>query len=346
MAITDTISSIRTTLEFMGSSLSDFKTYSNLWAIFRSVAGVVDQQEAKLKEVQDNFYLSTATGEALDRRALDLGLTRSLGTKAQGYVLAQSSTSLTLRKGAIVSLGDLQYEFTDNYTVTNLEIAIPIRAINSGSRSNLESGTLLSNVLYPQLRCEVGRYRDANGKAIGSLSSGSDPESDNDLRTRLRDLFGQSAIRQLQALVTNATPEIGRIHLVEHYPMTGYLTAYVASQDGEVLDQVSQVLNTYKAEGVITFVQPIQIQIVDVRLDIQLSSITGDIEDRITKAVDNFFTELNVGQTLEPNLLNSFILIVPEVVSSKVVYPTELEVPSDVLLNLGKLQINLSLSVK
>lgn len=284
-----TIAQILTSMRdsLLGGPLSNFTPYSNVYALYRAVAIAIAEQDSLIEGMVSGFHLGTATGADLDKRANDYGLSRLAGGGAKGWVLAQSSESVLLQGGVLLTdpTSRYQYEIPQRvYVGVGVEIPIYVQATSGTSSSNLPPGTYLTSSFYPSMRFVVGRYRDTStGAAVGAIEGGSDRESDASLRARLlQHLKNRSTSnRDSIYLAVRAVPGIGRVILVEHDPVTGYFTVYVDTSDSALLSNVRAVVDTVKAAGVSYLVRPMLPTPINIEISV---SGSRDIDSDVLRA--------------------------------------------------------------
>ncbi|WOL31315.1 baseplate J-like protein [Microcoleus phage My-WqHQDG] len=291
--IAQVLTSMRESL--VGSPLSDFSPYSNVYILYRAVAIAMAEQDSLIEGMVSGFHLATATGTDLDKRANDYGLTRLAGGGAKGWVLAKSSESVLLPAGVLLTDPSSRYQYEVRgkvYVGVGIEIPIYIQATSGTSSSNLPQGTYLTSSFYPSMSFVVGRYRDTStGAAIGAIEGGSDRESDTSLRARLLQHLRNHSTSNRDSiyLAVRSVPGISRVMLVEHDPITGYFTVYVDTNDSTILTKVRAVVDTVKAAGISYLVRPmvptpINIEISvsgarDIDTDVLRAEITSMIEN-------------------------------------------------------------------
>lgn len=314
MTLESTFERFRDILRSLGSPLANFKDYGNAWMIFRSMATVVSEQDTKLEELRNTLSLSTAQGVDLDARVSELfGITRNPGSRATGYILASSNSNstLSLPSGTILTTQNnaIQIETTKASSLTNnVEIPIPVRALNVGVASNLNAGTIVTSNINSGISAVIGRVRSPlTSQVIGSLSGGVDPETDTDLRLRAGKTFGNSNALQLEGIIRDLVPEIGRVFIVEHSPVTGYITVYINSSESELVNSVEDVVDEYKAAGVAYRVVPLNELEVDIDLKVTVLSLANSQQalNIIRDGVDRYINNLAIGETLYKSRLEA-----------------------------------------
>lgn len=284
-----TVAQILTSMRdsLVGTALSNFSPYSNVYILYRAVAIALAEQDSLIEGMLSGFHLATAMGLDLDRRASDYGITRLAGNGARGWVLAKSTEAVLLQPGALLTdpTSRYQYEVTQKaYLAASQEVPIYVQSTSGTSGSNLPAGTYLTSSFYPSITFVVGRYKDtSNGSPMGAIDGGSDRETDADLRARLLQHLRNRSTSNKDSiyLAVRAVPGISKVVLVEHDPITGYFTVYVDSNDSVLLTRVRAVVDTVKAAGVSYLVR----SMIPTAINIDISVAgTSDIDTDVLRA--------------------------------------------------------------
>lgn len=126
-------------------------------------------------------FLDTAQGEYLDMIGQQYGLTRLLGTKAEGDVDLTFLQDFIVPQGSLFTTTDLlQYETVQVYTaIGGTPVRARLRAMEAGTRYNIPTDVVLNVVNFiPNLQ-RVTR--------VNAFQGGSDPETDDAYRARIYD---------------------------------------------------------------------------------------------------------------------------------------------------------------
>lgn len=349
--INDIISSARNALQKVNSPLASFSRYSNIYAMLRSVAHLVAEQDFKIKTARDSFYVFSATGEDLDHRALDFGLFRKQGTFASGSVLVESNLGNNLiPQGTILTTADssLQFEVIAETFVGSAETTLPVRSLTKSLNANLAAGTRLYSSFYPSVKFTVGQYRNSlSRQAEGAITGGRDLENDDLFKDRiLRHLqsLGKGTVSAIEAAIM-AIPGITRVFIRESAPAAGYVTAYINSQDTRVMDAARIALQMSKCAGVAFLVESIETTPVNINLIVRVKDFADSarITARIKTLLTHYFDSLDLGQVVDPLTLNALVLSIEGVTDSQILEPTNPVSPLQYagLLSLANLNISL-----
>lgn len=193
------------------STISDFNTGSVVRTFFEGVALVVDEAYFQLVNILNGFYINTATGTDLDRRASDYGLQRKLATQANVLVTFSGSGSPVIPAGTIVAVpaggGNPQINFLTTSAGT-VGSPIPATAQLTGTSGNVGNSTVTLIVTNPN---PVLVTSVTNASAS---SGGQDQEADNTFRARLQ-LFLQSLSKGTVNSIISAAMNVTGVKVAE-----------------------------------------------------------------------------------------------------------------------------------
>lgn len=128
-----------------------------------------------LEYLDSQHYIETAEGDALDKKANDVGVFRKQPTKATGFVTFIGSNGTFIPAGLTVASDAFSYITTRSGRIEDGQCILPIEAVEPGSLSNIPAGSIYKFQSTPGIR-EV-----TNAKPI---SNGTDLETDANLRAR------------------------------------------------------------------------------------------------------------------------------------------------------------------
>ena len=141
----------------------------------QAVAKELEKYYGMLEYLDTQHYIETAEGDALDKKANDVGIFRKQPTKAKGFVTFKGTDGTFIPAGLTVASDVFSYITTRSGRIEDGECRLPIEAVEPGSESNIPAGTIYKFQSTPGIR-EV-----TNAKAI---TNGTDLETDDNLRTR------------------------------------------------------------------------------------------------------------------------------------------------------------------
>lgn len=306
--VNDIILLLRRSLE--RTRLSDFVPYSDIHILFRAIASVISEREVSLTTLFRLFYIYTSKGEYLDKRARDYGLTRLQGTRASGWVLITSpNQNSNIPKGLILSAPGLVLQYEVTYAIAvpkGLEVLTSIESLNEDASANLPAGVSLYSNFYPHVNFIVGRYRTPAGPQQG-LSGAGEVESDEQFKQRLLRWLtrGSPVSKNSLSLLLESLPGIGKVHIQEHFPITGYFTVYLETKDSILLNRARALIDTNKAAGVSFIVS--SILKTQVNISVIVSVGTSLDPEVIKSSIFAFIYKLPVGSGLSLKDLISYI---------------------------------------
>lgn len=319
--IREIIQSIKNELQSAGSVLGNFSDYTNIYQIVRAIAAVIAEQEVLINQHNNSFYINTAQGLELDRRASDFGLIRKQGTPSSGHVLAISNTNKTINlpKGIVLTHAPTRFQFetaASSSITSNRESLILINGLNTTPNANLEAGTKLYSITYPNIEFIVGKYRNSSSKTIeGNLTFGQIAETDDQFRVRISNYISSLAKGTLQSLEASilTVPSISKVFIKEHLPTSGYATAYVNTRNESVLRQVRNVISSNKPAGIAILVKPLKLVEVHIELVVTITnpSFYNQVVSQTKTILNNLFDGLTVGEGLTRRRILSILDRIP-----------------------------------
>jgi uncharacterized phage protein gp47/JayE len=348
--VSEIINQFKNNLNLLGSPLATFTNYSNIYIFFRSIATIISQQYNDLDNYYKNSFLSSATGNNLDSRALDYGLFRGEGSYATGYCIVTSSINTILPSGTILNTAtnNLQFQTTVESSITNEESYIKIQSNTYTELANLNAGTTLTSPFYPTVKFIVANSKDLSGNFIGGLTGGKSSESDSSFRDRILTQLNDN--KGTLTSIYNKLQELGvsKFYIKEHYPVTGYFTVYLDTQDQTLIDNIETELIEVKPIGVAFELKTLKGYFVDLRFIVTLQSLdfAESVSNSIRQICSNYFDTLELGQELYPINLSVLCSNITGLIDIRIVDPADSKlVPTtDTILKLR--DINLTINTR
>lgn len=344
--VEEIIDQFRTSLSQDNSDLANFDQFGTLYTMFRAVALGIQEQDVKLDLLQNGLFLNTATGEALNKKALEFNIVRSNGTPASGGILALGRP-VTLPADLVLtdSISGLQFKLINRTQILTNKATATIECLENTPEGNLVPGTKLISSLYPSHQFIVGnRFDVVSNNYIGNLIGGSYREEDDELRERVTLTLQTLALSTLDALKSAALNNNGvsKVSIKENSPALGFITVYINTRDRVTIKQVENSLNLIKPVGTALQVTSFKSVVVDVELIIttfnknQIRNLTRQIQD----AVRQYITNISLNSTLTKEGLAASVYQLGPVANVEVVNPvTNLVINDEELLNLGTINI-------
>jgi len=169
-----------------GTRLTDLNPGSVLRTLLEVAAAKFDESHYLAEQIIKLYFVLSTSGEYLDRRVAERGITRNAGTKATGQATASRSTpapfSQLVPSGTTFETEDhtVQLVTTADATLAQgtYSVTLPMEAVTAGKAGNLQAGTILK-----QVGVAVSLIETVTVAAPG-LAGGTDTETDDDLRNR------------------------------------------------------------------------------------------------------------------------------------------------------------------
>jgi len=320
---------MRTSLVDDNSELADFPQYGNLYAIYRSIALTIKEQDTKIDTVSSNLFLNTATGEALDAKAREFNITRRLGTSATGGIIILGNIN-SIPAGTILTDNQTGLQFTtiNRIVVTAQRGVGSIEATEFTPLANLQAGRELFSSVFPNVRFIIGTSFDPFLSVYrGDLVGGSYRETDSELRSRIIDTLSSLASSTAQAIELGALNinGISRVAVSENNPGLGYITVYINNSQQSVINKVKRELDIIKPIGVAVQVKAFESVAVNIALTITTFSNTSTVtlNNQISSSLQTYFNTISQNSTLTREAIAGVVLNVPGVINVAVTTPTD-----------------------
>ena len=344
--VEEIIDQMRASLVDDNSELADFPEYGNLYAIYRSVALAIKEQDTKIDTVSSNLFLNTATGDALDAKAREFNISRRLGTPSSGGIIVLGNVqSIPTNTILTDNQTGLQYSVIERVLVTSQRSIGSISCTEFTPLGNLEAGRELFSSVFPSVRFIIGTSFDPFFSSYrGDLVGGSFRETDAELRSRIINTLSSLSSSTVQALQLSALNinGISRVNVVENNPGLGYITVYINNSQRSIINRVRQTLNSIKPIGVALEVKSFNTVPVNINLTVTSfnNTSTTSLNNQISSVLQSYFTSLTQNVTLTKEAIAATVLNVPGVVNVAVTDPTSnITIRSNEILTLNNIRI-------
>lgn len=263
-----------------------------------------------LRNIYRDTFAETATGEALDLRAAELGITRYPATFAikKGYFASANGEPMTIPLGArfstISDINPITYVVTEAYAENGVIQPgyYQLKCEIAGARGNEYSGTLTNITHIPGL---------ATATMLDLLIPGEDEETDESLRQRyfeslVSQAYGGNILDYKQKVT--ALPGVGGVKVEPVWNGGGTVKLTIIDSDynkpspmlvDEVQTAVDPVLNQGKGYGiapighVVTVVGVDEVEInVEPQITLQTDYTWEDVKPTVEAAINEYFAEL------------------------------------------------------
>lgn len=286
----------------------------------------------QLDVMDTQTYLISATGQNLDKKAYDYGVTRKDATKAKriGEFKDSNDADMNIPVGTRFAVADETLSLTYKYigTVDGDEI---LECEQTGTQGNTYSGTILP--LTPVSGMAVSNI-------IGTLQPAQDTESDDDLRARVLELLNNVAFGGNISDYINKIKEIDGVGTAKIFPewngggtvkasvvdtTFNPISAQFIALIKEEIDPVSdegEGVGTAPIGHVVTITTPTE-DVVDISMTVSLESgvtianVREDIEANISAYFDSVRKNFGQNNTLAIYIARiiTAVLDVPEVLN-------------------------------
>lgn len=320
-------------LKLSNSKLADFRTGSNIYSLFRSIASVISEQYVDILSYKNSIYIETASGQELDKKGMDYGINRKLGSYSRGYVLVSGMTS-SIKEGTILTDIEtkVQFEILNSIAREVEEVAVEVKSLNISTAANLEAGKLLYSTVFPSTKFIVGSYRNPITQVIsGGIEGGEGIETDSEYRQRIKNHILSYSKTSISSLISRVlqVKEVTKVYLQEQTPVAGYIKIYVDSTEERVLRNVELVANTYKAAGICVLVKsltPVKIAI-NINVVVRGEKSLIELETEIKRSIYSYVAKLKLGEGLEREKIASVLYRIDDIRNVNIITPS-LNIPT------------------
>lgn len=287
-----------------------FRTWDTLSALVAALARRLGEQSAANTQIQADYFISSASGTALDRRGEgNEGSSRTQAVGSTGSITVTrppGGPSITLTAGTVTvgtipdSAGLRQNFVTTQDLVMGSGVTsatVTADATSTGVATNIASGTAL------QITSATSQVTAAT--AAANFTGGADAESDEAYRTRLR-LLAQSRARATGDALLAAilgVPGVAFARVVDQPTQNPPVLIYAGDSGGTLSGPLSTAISaavdtvrafgiapSYQAPSVATFNYTIQL-VLDSGRSIDVTALRA----AITADLGTYITSLNLG---------------------------------------------------
>lgn len=306
------------------SAVSDLSV--RLYAVAAQVYGLYAQAEWLSRQC----FPQTAQAEWLDRHAVLRGLERRGAVPAEGKirfsVTDPAVADLTISKGTVcATAGMARFETTQEATLPAGETSVLVtaRAVEPGAEGNVPAGSILAMAVPP-----VGVGACVNPEPF---SGGADAESDAALRSRVLETYrrmpngANAAYYEQEALSFDG---VAACTVLPRKRGKGTVDVVVASTAGTpgaaLLAELQAYFDQRREIAVDVLVKaPAEKPVaVAATIDVAEGADAEEVQDKVEKAVEEFFSGALLGQNVPLARLNQLIFSQEGVVNCKITAPT------------------------
>lgn len=324
-----------------GSQLTDFNIGSVTRTMAEAAASAIEELYYYLSRFIQMFFISTSTGEWLDKRLGDLGMSRIRGNKAFGTIIIGRDTASPI--GISIPAGTTFEDKQGMRFITLEDGAIPVghetvevrvQAVEIGTKGNLEPDDKLVQVGIAISGVEWAKVVTMNG--------GSDDETDEAFRARVKPYL-QSLGRATEDAIKYAIQTIDGVKgvtLKPNHPSKGWFTVYLDSGTSEeLLAEVRRKVDEYRGFTINFTVE--KVKRVDVNLTMAVYVLPGNdaiiVKNAVAEALTDYINQLEMGEKLYISALIQTAMNVAGVENVKLTAPAaDVEVAENAILKAGK----------
>lgn len=282
---------------------------SDVMIRLRTLAAEIVKERAYAEYILRQMFPSTATGEYLDLHAAQRGLTRRPATKTTGMVTFfpadEIHGSIRIPAGTVLCAHTNMCRFVTDSDVTLEEgedrVRARVTAAEAGARYNVRGGTVTMMVTPI-----AGISHVSNG---APFSGGTDTESDDALRERIRDSYAHisnGANASYYKRLAMSVSGVVSASVVGCGRGAGTVDVYVVGEDGMSLssDQMAEV------QALLTEGRELNVDVlacdpeaIEVSLYIRLRTMPGydfdAVAQEVRQAVISFIDNLGIGRDVK-----------------------------------------------
>lgn len=297
---------------------AQFDEASDIAIRLKVLAGEIYNAQVNMEWIKNQMFVETATGERLDYLAKQRGLVRKPAQKAQGeitfFISEPIDHTIIIPKGSVAATAEenpRRFVTTEDEEISqgNVLVSVYAEAEKAGNDGNAALGEVTVAVDVPS---EI-EWVENRAKFAG----GTDEESDDNLRERIRDNYlrlpnGTNAAYYEQLALT--VDGIAKANAVGKVRGNGTVDVYVSGDGKEASNTAvnnAQTLISSKRELNVD-VNVIKANLVAFDLDVTVYKreefSNSEIEEKCQAAFENFIRLLGIGEKLYLSALGKALL--------------------------------------
>lgn len=192
-----------------------------IWKLYQSLDAVIPIA-----------FVDETSGEYIDKRCAEYGITRKAGTKATVTLTIAGTDGTVIEAGKIFMTSDgLQFETDEDVTITNGTAIVTATAAEIGENYNVDAGTITKQLISQSGITSVNNDEPAAG--------GTDPETDEALVKRLYDFLQNPATSGNVAHYRKWALEVDGVGGAKVFPLwngAGTVKVLIVGDDKEPVD--------------------------------------------------------------------------------------------------------------
>lgn len=193
-----------------------------IWKVYQSLDAVIPIA-----------FVDETSGEYIDKRCAEYGITRKAGTKATVTLTLTGTDGTVIEKGKVFLTSDgLQFETNETVKITDGTATVTATAVEVGEEYNVEAGTITKQLVSLNGLTSVTNEEAATG--------GTDPETDTALVKRLYDFLQNPATSGNVAHYRQWALEVDGVGAAKVIPLwngPGTVKVLIVGNNNEPVDQ-------------------------------------------------------------------------------------------------------------
>ncbi len=318
--LTDTYNEIyeRMKKKYEAESKSVFDEASDIAIRLKVLAGEIYNAQTNIEWLKNQMFVTTASGKYLDYIAAQRGLERRKATKAQGiitfYIPEALDRPIIIPKGTVVATSEevpVRFCTVDEEQLYagQLSMDVDAEAEKPGANGNIEFDKAVVAVSVP------AEISSVTNRVL--FTGGSDEESDNELRERIKQTFvsqpngTNAAFYKQLALSVDGITKAGVLAKVRG---TGTVNIYVCGNGVEAgSDSIAELQSLVNRERELNVdVRVYNAEFYNYNLDVTVTAKSGygsaEVVNKCTEAFKSYINSLPVGGKLYLSALGKYLL--------------------------------------
>ena len=317
----------------LNQTITNFNIGSRIRSLFESAGLAIEELWFRIDTMYQGLFAATAHETDLDRRALELGISRRAAKNSTGYVRFYGTQSTVIPEDTICST-DTDIEPIAEFLTTEAKtipaagyIDVPVQAKEAGELGNVEA----EKVIYlPQ---SIGGVTEI--KNLYAIAGGTEQEDDELLRKRIVLRWYGTSFGGCEESFRSWALEVEGVaeaQAIACWQGPGTVKVYIWSKDetgklipgsSDLIEDVQEYIDERKPICTsVTVAQPTGV-LVDVFVHLTIASgyVFTTVHENLRNAIISFFNNLDVGDDLIKSQLLAALMAVAGVQDAKIGNP-------------------------
>lgn len=274
---------------------------SFFYDVIKPVSIELDEQNKNIESTFNKVFVDTAVGVYLDKRVIEQGLSRKQATKADGCVIITGQEGVVINQGIKVASDSMTYTVIEAKTIdVSTKATVQIVADIAGSIGNCPVGAIKYFPITIQ---------GLNGVTNeGSVTSGYDGETDDELRQRYYDKVKTPSTSGNVYHYLNWAKEVTGVGAARVFPLwngNGTVKVVIISSNGTgadgqlVTDTINHIEDNRPIGATVSVVSAIE-KVIDVSADLNIDEVNYTLEQVRTSieiTITNYLKEIAFKET-------------------------------------------------